>query len=248
MAIDEAIQLAVGAGEALPTLRFYSWDPPCLSLGRGQRLRDADRPALRAAGFDIVRRPTGGRAILHAQELTYCIAAPLAHPLVAGTIVQSYQRLSGGLARGLERLGLSDHAAQSHGPSAGATRGPACFQITSHYEISFQARKLLGSAQARAGGAVLQHGSLPLWGDVAQICSVLSAGPQMERVRARAVTLGEALGRAVSWAEAAQALAAGFAEEFDLRLQSGELTPQECTRARELQTEKYGTEEWTARV
>jgi lipoate-protein ligase A len=248
MATDEAIQLAVGAGEAIATIRFYSWEPPCLSLGRGQRVRDADRAALRAAGFDIVRRPTGGRAILHADELTYSIAARLSNLLVRGTIVESYRRLSRGLARGLQLLGLSEHSAGPQHIQRGSSQGPACFQITSHYEISFQGRKLLGSAQARTGDALLQHGSLPLRGDLARICPLLTAGPSPESARARAVTLGQALGCDVAWAEAAEALAAGFAEEFGIRLERGELTPDERRRARSLERDKYATEKWTARV
>ena len=101
MAVDEAIQQTVAAEVAPPTLRFYAWEPPCLSLGRAQRVSDVDREALQAAGFGLVRRPTGGRAILHTDELTYSLDAPAAHPLLAGTIVESYRRLSTGLALSL---------------------------------------------------------------------------------------------------------------------------------------------------
>ncbi len=251
MAIDEAIQRTVAAGAAPPTLRFYSWEPPCLSLGRAQRVCDVDREALQAAGFGLVRRPTGGRAILHplhADELTYSLVAPVAHPLLAGTIVESYHRLSAGLARGLALLGLSGHGAERQGSRRGRARRPACFDVTSHYEITFEGRKLVGSAQARARGAALQHGSLPLQGDVARSCTLLTSRPDPADVRARAATLEEALGRRVGWEEAAEALAAGFAGELGLILEQGELTPEELTLARRLEIEKYATEEWTARV
>src|SRR2546423_5590703 len=84
MAIDEAILESVGAGHAPPTLRFYSWQPACLSLGYAQHIRDADLDRLRANGWGLVRRPTGGRAILHTDELTYSITLPEAHPIMAG--------------------------------------------------------------------------------------------------------------------------------------------------------------------
>ena len=104
MAVDEAILRAVAAGRVLPTLRFYAWKPPCLSLGRAQKTSDVDLDALRAAGFDLVRRPTGGKAILHVDELTYSVVAPQEKPRVTGSIVENYRRLSANLVRGLERL------------------------------------------------------------------------------------------------------------------------------------------------
>lgn len=248
MAIDEAIQQGVAAGTASPTLRLYSWEPPCLSLGRAQRVRDADRAALQAAGIDLVRRPTGGRAILHVDELTYSLTVPLSDPLVAGTVVESYRRLSAGLARGMERLGLSGCAADRQAVRRGRSGGAACFDGTSHYEITFDGKKLIGSAQARAGGVVLQHGSLPLSGDIGRICSALASRPDPDDVRTRAATLKEALARDVGWEEAAEAMATGFAEAFDLSLEPRGLTPAEQARARELEAEKYGCEEWTGRV
>jgi lipoate-protein ligase A len=217
-------------------------------LGRAQRSADADREALVAAGWDIVRRPTGGRAILHTDELTYSLALPIGDPLAAGTVVASYRRLSAGLARGLERLGLSARAAERQAARRSRAGGPVCFDGPSHYEITFQGKKLLGSAQARVKGAVLQHGSLPLRGDIGRICSVLAGRPDPDQVRARAVTLQEALGRAVSWDEAAEALAAGFGAEFGLSIEPGELTPEERERAARLETDKYAADKWTGLV
>src|SRR5258707_11959212 len=97
MAIDEAILEAVGQGNSAPTLRLYRWNPPCLSLGYAQPIEDADLERIQARGWQVVRRLTGGRAILHTDELTYSVALPLDHPLVAGTILDSYRRLSSAL-------------------------------------------------------------------------------------------------------------------------------------------------------
>jgi lipoate-protein ligase A len=247
MAMDEAILRAVAAGLVLPTLRFYAWEPGCLSLGRAQPWADVDLPALRSAGFDLVRRPTGGKAILHADELTYGVSAPLALPQVAGSIVESYRRLSAGLVRGLERLGITGLVADQRVENRHA-EGPVCFEVPADYEITVGGRKLVGSAQMRAGGVVLQHGALPLWGDITRICALLVARPDPARVRARATTIVEALGRPVTWGEVAEALAAGFAEALNLRLVPGTLTGQEQTWAEELRAGKYATDEWTHRV
>jgi lipoate-protein ligase A len=110
MAVDEAILLAVAEGSAPPTLRFFGWEPPCLSLGYAQPVTDVDLDRLRARGWELVRRPTGGRAILHTDELTYSVVAPMAEPRVRGGVIESYRQLSAGLLRGLEILGLAVRA------------------------------------------------------------------------------------------------------------------------------------------
>lgn len=106
MAIDEAILLAVAEGKAPPTLRFYGWEPPCLSIGYSQSMGEVDVDRCRKAGIGLVRRPTGGRAILHADELTYSVVAPQTEPRVAGGVIESYRRLSLGLVAGLRALSL----------------------------------------------------------------------------------------------------------------------------------------------
>jgi lipoate-protein ligase A len=244
MAIDEAILRAVGSGHAPPTLRLYAWAPPCLSLGRGQPVDDVDRQALQAAGYDLVRRPTGGRAILHIDELTYSVIAAEDEPRVAGGVVESYRRLSAGLVRGLERLGVVDIVADERSGNRNA-EGPVCFEMPSDYEITVGRRKLVGSAQMRAQGVVLQHGALPLCGDIARICPLLASHPDPTRVRARAVAVDEVLGRPVSWDEAAGALAAGFAVALNLVLAPDALTAEELAEAQALRTERYATAQWT---
>src|SRR5512135_2247801 len=155
MAIDEAISRAVQANRVPPTLRFFGWQPACLSLGQAQPGSDVDREACRLAGVDVVRRPTGGRAILHTDELTYSVIAPDDDPRVVGTIVDSYQRLSEGLLRGLMLMGVPTQQAErpdGHNQDA----GPVCFEVPSNYEIVFGGKKLVGSAQMRKSGVVLQ--------------------------------------------------------------------------------------------
>ncbi len=250
MAIDETILRAVAAGRVPPTLRLYAWEPACLSLGRAQPLADVDVQAVQSAGFGLVRRPTGGKAILHVDELTYSVVAPQAEPRVAGSIVESYRRLSAALLCGLERLGVTNLVAdrQSTPPLTGGAGGGVCFETPSDYEITVGGRKLAGSAQMRAQSVVLQHGALPLHGDIARLCPLLATHPDPARVRARATTVEEVLGRPVTWDEAAGALATGFAEALNLRLEPGTLTYEERAWAEELRAEKYATEKWTGRV
>jgi len=249
MAIDEAILRAVAAGLVPPTLRFFAWQPACLSLGQAQPFSDVDEQACVARGYDVVRRPTGGRAILHTDELTYSVTSPEVEPRVAGGIVESYRRLSEGLLEGLRLLGVP--GIEAHHPEAErqrASENPVCFQVPSTYEITVGGKKLIGSAQVRRGGIVLQHGTLPLVGDIARICNVLSSHPDPVRVRDRAATVEVVLGRAVSFDEAAEVMARGFASALNLELALGDLLPQERKWAEELRRERYATDAWNRRL
>lgn len=253
MAIDQAIMEAVAAERVPPTLRFFAWIPPCLSLGYTQPVADVDRARLAAHGWGLVRRMTGGRAILHTDELTYSVALPAADPVVAGGIVESYRRLSAALVAGLHALGVAPEA-DKRADGHSASNGPVCFEVPSHYEITVGGSKLIGSAQVRKFGAVLQHGTLPLGGDIARICDALvfASDEQRARVRARvaerATTLERALGRAVSWDEAAEVMAASFRQVFDLVLEQADaLTAEETARAAQLREEQYAAETWNAR-
>ena len=253
MAVDCAIADAVAAGNQPPTLRLYGWQPHCLSLGYGQRLRDVARAALQDRGWDLVRRPTGGKAILHARELTYSLCLPLDHPLAAGDVIESYRRISVGLLRALNLLGAPASARHQGAEHSGAQAGPVCFELSSHYEITVAGRKLVGSAQLRRKGMLLQHGSLPLTGDVARICDVLvfaaaeERAEQVERIRQRAITLADAIGREPSWREAAQAFEAGFAEVSDMTLARGQLSASECASAELHHRERFGDPAFTAK-
>ncbi len=254
MAVDEAILEAVASGGAPPTLRLYAWQPPCLSLGYAQPVTDVDREALGRLGWDLVRRPTGGRAILHTDEITYAVIAPDDDPLVAGGVLASYRRLSLGLLAALRRLGLEPEV-KGDEPVPQATRhNPVCFQVPSAYEITVRGKKLVGSAQVRRRGAVLQHGTLPLQGDIARVCQALRFADETQRaqaaalVRARAATVESLLGRAVTWEEAAEALRWGFTRGLGLTLRAVDLSQGEEQRAAHWVQERYAHPEWTERL
>ena len=251
MAIDEAILSAVAEGWAPPALRLYAWSPPCLSLGRNQPLADVDLEACRAAGVEVVRRPTGGKAILHTDELTYSIALAAGDPRAAADVMEGYRRLSEGLLAGLRRLGV-DAGPASHSDPWESEAGPACFEVPSNHEITAGGRKLAGSAQWRARGGVLQHGTIPIEGKIGRIVDYLAL-TEVERealrlaVQARGCTLEQILGRRVSFAETAQAVAVGFAGALNIALVEAGLTAHERTRAAELRTEHYSCPAWIGR-
>lgn len=254
MALDEAILEAAGSHQVLPTLRLYGWAPPCLSLGFAQPVKDVDRAALARNGWDLVRRPTGGRAILHTDELTYSVIAPSDEPRLAGGVLESYCRLAMALVNALQRLGLPAQAEKEYALPAGAQAGePVCFEIPSNYEITVAGKKLVGSAQARRKNGVLQHGSLPLYGDLTRITQALAYPDESARARASARLLAHAanaqmLGRSLTWAESAEAFTVAFKETLNLGFREEPLTPTELRRANELVEQKYGNPSWTDRI
>jgi lipoate-protein ligase A len=253
MAVDEAIAMACAAGETPPTLRFYRWYPPAVSLGRHQQVADVNTARIEAMGYDLVRRTTGGRAILHTDELTYAVAGPADDPRLSGGVMDAYLRLSNGLLAGLQSLGLSAEKAGGE-VRAGRDVSAACFEVPSAYEITAQGRKLMGSAQSRRQGYVLQHGSLPLVGDIARLVDVLAlSAVEAARLRRhlseRAATLAQALDLApdsplLEFHRVAQAMAAGLADALNLELVPGQLTQSEIRCTAELIRERYANREW----
>ena len=258
MAVDEAILEASGGGLVPPTLRLYAWSPPCLSLGYAQPFTDVNQPVLEQHRWEVVRRPTGGRAILHTDELTYSVTGPMDEPRLAGGVLESYRVLAQALLYALQLLGIPAQAEEKPGSAAPSARqsnqNPVCFEVPSNYEITVGGKKLIGSAQARRKEGVLQHGSLPLYGDLARIVQALVFTDAQARERAaarlleRATTAERILGHPLDWDQAAQAFAEAFAGRLNIQLQPSGLSPQELERATALMGEKYANPAWTRRV
>jgi lipoate-protein ligase A len=248
MATDEALLRAVAARQSPPTLRLYAWSPPAMTLGRGQSFADADLAALQADGVTLLRRATGGTAVFHADELTYSVAATDTEPRFASDVVESYRGISGALVHALECIGLHHADASPHAEGRSGPRSPVCFEVPSDYEITVDKRKLFGSAQMRIRGSILQHGTLPLTGDIARVSAYLATHPDPERVRAHTITLHEALGREVAWHEMAQAIISGFTQALNLNLVPASLSPEERTLIDKLVAEKYANDLWTRRI
>ncbi|MFC2042802.1 biotin/lipoate A/B protein ligase family protein [Chloroflexota bacterium] len=262
MAVDEAVLEAVGKGVVPPTLRLYAWEPPYLSLGYAQPVADVSLEELNSQGWGIVRRPTGGRAILHTDELTYSVIGPHDDPHLAGGILESYSNLSQALLSALHMLGIPAEAQESNaGPGASRikrreekNKNPVCFEIPSNYEITVNGKKIVGSAQARRKEGVLQHGSLPLSGDLTRVVQVLkfpdnrAQADAARRLVNRAITAEEALGYPISWETAAGSFAIAFRDTLNLDLQLSDLTTGEQRRAEQLVQEKYTIPEWNNRI
>jgi lipoyl(octanoyl) transferase len=258
MAVDEAILEVSSRGLVPPTLRLYSWSPPCLSLGYAQPFSDVDQSILEQHGWEVVRRPTGGRAILHTDELTYSVCGPLDEPRLAGGVLQSYHVLAQALLDALHLLGIPAQAdekpASSALPAGQTSQNPVCFEVPSNYEITVGGKKLIGSAQARRKEGVLQHGSLPLYGDLTRIVQALVFPDAQARERAasrlleRATTAERILGRPLEWDQAAEAFALAFASRLNIHFQTAELSSQELEHAEALLVEKYANPAWTRRV
>jgi len=185
MAVDEAILESIYAGDSPPTLRLYAWQPGCLSLGYAQSFEEVHTEALSANGWDVVRRPTGGRAILHIDELTYSVIAPESEPRVKGGVLESYLRLSRALMRSLQILRLKPQAKEKETSKHKDKPNPVCFEVPSNYEITVNGKKLIGSAQARRKEGVLQHGALPLFGDLSRVITALRFPDQAAQERAK---------------------------------------------------------------
>jgi lipoate-protein ligase A len=257
MAVDEAIMRARAEGLVPPTLRLYRWHPPAVSLGRFQAL-DArlDTHAIHARGYGLVRRPTGGRAILHADELTYSVVVRERDLEGGEALMSSYREISRGIETGLAYLGVQATAGRGEASGGGSERAlpTICFAKAARCDLVAEGRKIVGSAQTRSRGVILQHGSIPLTLDLDELLAVMP-GPhdrplheRRRKVGAAAIGLAELLGRPVGWHELAGALRLGFVQALAIRLVEGELTTQEQAWADELVGVKYGTDEWTTRT
>ena len=256
MALDEALMQSARRG--VFTLRFYHWNPPCLSFGRNQAARGRyDRAKVRSRGLDVVRRPTGGRAVLHDREITYSVTVPAAQ---WGGLRECYSRINRGLARGLSALGVPLDAMPSAGMDGPGDRrggsgtprvpGPlarACFRDPLPGELTSGGAKLVGSAQWRVGGAVLQHGSILLHDDQHLVDELLVDPGAGRSSPTGACSIHGLLGRVPPMDELLAALAEGFAQEFELRLDPAEPTPAERRAAESLET-RYRDPEWTWRL
>lgn len=262
MAIDEAIMITHRGGLVPPTIRFYQWSPPAVSLGYFQDLqKEIDVEACKERGIDIVRRPTGGKAVLHDQELTYSFVIRENHPLVNDTILETYKKISGGIIRGLSYLGIKSELVPLRGKLENNLLGRSdktrihhldfksiCFSIPSQYEVQVEGKKIVGSAQVRKGGVVLQHGSLLIKLEKDKLFSIFNF-PSVQikdrlKFKFNATSLEEILKRKINFSELSEILPQGFEEEFGVRLVESKLTSQEEKISQELLENKYSTYEW----
>ncbi len=231
MAVDEALMETAGnAG----TVRFYSWEPPALSLGYFQSAGDFDLGELRARGIPVVRRPTGGGAIYHYRELTFAvIAGPLAQNSLGSTIEQRYERIHGALIRALREFGV-ESAMRGGGLDTqfSPSRHRLCFDRTIGCDIVAGGRKLVGSAQRKTPRGFLQHGSIPLWENP------MTPG---------AAWVNEFSEGEVTYEALAAALAQAFGTALGVKLVPGPLQEEQEARAQALAQDRYSADTWNLR-
>ena len=266
MARDHALAAALRPGTG--TVRFYRWRAATLSLGRNEPVTVRYRELLRdRPEMEVVRRPTGGRAVIHDRELTYAVGLPAR---AFGGPRRAYRRVSAGLVQGLRHLGVP--ASMAGGRSLPPDAGP-CFREPAAGEVVVGGRKIVGSAQVRIGDALLQHGSLLLVADQEPLLARVGTGTGAERaagwrpepegrgagegwrggVHAEAavaaagpVTLAEVLPEVPAWDRLVEALAGALAETLGGRWGRGEMTAEETRLAVELEG-RYHSREWTWR-
>jgi lipoate-protein ligase A len=260
MAIDEAIMHEVAAGESPPTLRFYRWQPATLSIGYFQSaLKELDLDKVKEKKVGLVRRPTGGRAVLHDQELTYSIILPDTYPELPQSVTESYRMLSMGLVAGFKRLGLQAdmvNLSAKDGENELTLMGSAaCFDSPSWYELVVEGQKIAGSAQVRQNGVVLQHGSVLLNMDVDFLFDLLHFSDEAKRAKmkkifsTKAVAINDLLAKAgmqeIGLDQLEELFEIGMAEGLNVQFIEGALTEAELKRAEQLVSEKYGNDTYT---
>ena len=250
MAVDHALAESAARGASGPVLRLYAWSPAAVSIGHNQPIRERRESLeeLRARGMEAVRRPTGGRAVLHADEVTYSVAAPAGLPGLEGGLRGSCARIHAAILAGLARLGIADLSLHEGAPAAGPRRASACFATASRSEVAWRGRKLVGSAQRRLPGAILQQGSILLDSRLDAGQSALEALWPESFGGGRWTSLAEAGGRRFGFDEVAGAVRAGFTEALGAAFASSALQPHEEASATSLLHDLYGRDEFLYRM
>ncbi len=234
MALDEAILEARRDGRVRPTLRLYGWSPPAVSIGYFQRLvEEVHTGTCEDLGIDVVRRITGGGAVLHDKEVTYSVTASETDDLIPGGMLESYKLICAGIIEGLRSLGIEARLSGN--------------------DIVVGSEKVSGNAQNRKWGVILQHGSIFLDADHETMFSVLNVAEEQRNrgntcmLRGRMTSLRELSGKDLDFRTVSSHLAKGFEQALGIELSSEEPTNGEMERAESLARTKYSTPEWNAR-
>jgi lipoate-protein ligase A len=241
MAVDDYLFQSLGK-EPTTYLRFYQWERPSASLGYSQKVAQiVDLDKCRAMGIDIVRRITGGKLVLHHQEVTYSISSSDSE-LFTSKLMDSYRLISEALMRGLEKMGIKSSLAAST-PSSYARGLLPCFSHPAQNEIEIDGKKIIGSAQKRTGDKFIQHGSIPLKKDENLLKSISKLS--REGFRMNMTSLSDTLGRDVDFDCVVKHLQSGISEYFNIHLNLQLFSEEEKEAIRKIQTERYDNPVWT---
>ncbi|WP_257345712.1 lipoate--protein ligase family protein [Pseudalkalibacillus decolorationis] len=258
MALDEALLEWHSKGDIPPVVRFYEWNPATLSIGYFQKVeKEINLEAVHQHGYGFVRRPTGGRAVLHDQELTYSVIVSEEHPEMPQSVTEAYRVISNGILEGFRNLGLEAYFAvpQTDEERAGLKnpRSAVCFDAPSWYELVVEGRKVAGSAQTRQKGVILQHGSILLDIDEDKLfdCFKFTNDRVRERMQRafgkKAVAINDLRDENVEIVEARRAFKTGFEQGLDIELVPYELTEDQLLYVEEIAKRRYENDEWTYR-
>lgn len=244
MGIDQALLQLYARGESPPTLRFYQWNPPGISLGRLQRKLGFDAVACKRLGFDIVRRPTGGRAVLHQNDLTYSIIAGIQAGIPIN-LPAAYRLLCQGLLAGFRLLGIEAEVGQEQ---AKAEQPDVCFLRSLISDIVYQGKKFVGSAQTWSGSSLLQHGSILIEPQTATWAELLGGDADTQQthcedLKKRMTSLSEILGHVPPIHMVKAAIVKGMAQALGVVFAEGQLTPSEWALAHEMVNQLKSTAE-----
>lgn len=257
MAMDEALLNFVSRGEIDPVIRFYAWNPATLSIGYFQRLqKEIDIEKVKEKGYGLVRRQTGGRGVLHDQELTYSVIVPESHPEMPKTVTEAYRVISQGLLEGFKELGFETYFAvprsKEEREKLKQPRSSVCFDAPSWYELVVEGRKIAGSAQTRQKGVILQHGSILKDIDVDDLFDMFIF--KNERLKEKmknaftdkAVAINDISDTKVSLEQMEKAFEKGFQKGLNINFKPLKLTEAQKAEIKELEA-KYKSDEWTYR-
>ncbi|MGD0020953.1 MAG: lipoate--protein ligase family protein [Smithellaceae bacterium] len=250
MAIDESIFQKTIKDRKPPTIRFYSSHPEAISIGYFQDIRkEVNIEKCRKAGVDIVRRITGGKAVFHSHEITYCVVAGNQEKTFPPDIAGAYKVISRCIARGLAYLGIKAALAEGSRAGAGEEFKSCCFSAPAKSELLVGGRKICGSAQLRKRDGFLQHGSLLLAFDPARTASLLLPArtpEQLEKLKRTVTAINEELTSPVDVQDVCLQLKKGFTNELGIELAEDTATAAEKNLMRELK-KKYNDRSWNIR-
>ena len=247
MAVDEAIFLGLKAGKSPPTLRIYGFDPPCLSLGFSQRIRrEINLESCARLGIEVVRRPTGGRAVLHWGDLTYSVIAEANGGVFSSHLLDTYRKISACIAWALDCVNVPARLVSGK-ERARKLSSANCFSSPSIYEVTVGGKKIAGSAQKRDRAFFLQHGSILIDLPAKPLEEIFQGRPEPGERFSRITSINEHCGARVDFHTFQEALIKGFQQVLDIELEQCGLTGDEQARASRLMGERYQLPEWNFR-
>lgn len=247
MALDEALLLWHSKGDIPPSLRFYSWNNPTLSVGKFQKVETTiDFESLKRYQCQYVRRLTGGSAVLHDDELTYSIVISEAHPEIPRTIRDAYYILSKGVLEGYKNLGIyADYAIPKDNLKPNS---PVCFEKTAYYEMIVDEKKISGNAQTRKKGVLLQHGSIPMSIDTTMLFDMFLYPNEEVKLKKqdiflrKATTIDQLTNKIHTYQELVQAFYKGFQDGLNISLKPLHLSKEQWCEVYDLAINKYQSE------